>query len=167
MSIKYLPILFVVISSSLFAQNYDLNDLKNGQNEDKIIGRTSGLLSTSIDSVNSISSQQYRDSQRYSSSSDNSSSDYSSSSSSTSIQQSRASQNKTKSDTSGSDKVGLKRIGSNGKINGVSSSVAVCHSGERNVLYYKNGSWYHGLLGSMGRKYDSWSLEKLAMYLCE
>lgn len=61
----------------------------------------------------------------------------------------------------------ISRIDDNGKINGVQSSVVVCSSGARHVLYYKNGGWYHGSLGHMGDKYRAWSLEQVGNYACQ
>lgn len=61
----------------------------------------------------------------------------------------------------------VSRIEDNGKINGAQSWVAQCSNGSRHVIYYKNGTWYHGSLGHMGDRYNSWSKEDVAKYACE
>lgn len=58
-------------------------------------------------------------------------------------------------------------IENNGNINGVPSSVVQCSSGGRHVIYYKNGTWYHGSLGHMGDKYNNWSQGQVAEYVCK
>lgn len=61
---------------------------------------------------------------------------------------------------------GVSKIQSNGKISGASSYRVQCSSGSSHVIYKKNGTWYTGGGGHMGNKYNSWSTEKVAQYLC-
>lgn len=61
----------------------------------------------------------------------------------------------------------VSNISNNGQISGVNSSVVECSSGARHVLYYKSGTWYHGSLGHMGDRYNSWSLGQVAEYACK
>jgi hypothetical protein len=59
-----------------------------------------------------------------------------------------------------------KRIQSNGKISGVPSFRIECTDGSDHIIYKKNGSWFSGSLGHMGNKYNSWSKEDVAAYVC-
>jgi len=61
---------------------------------------------------------------------------------------------------------GVSRIVSNGNISGVPSYQVTCSSGSTHIIYHKNGSWYTGGSGHMGGKYDSWSANEVANYLC-
>lgn len=62
---------------------------------------------------------------------------------------------------------GVEKITDNGKLSGVPSHLVHCHSGTRHAVYYKNGTWYHGLYMELGRKFDSWSVGQLAEHLCK
>jgi len=62
---------------------------------------------------------------------------------------------------------GVERITDNGKLSGVPSHRVQCRSGGSHVIYYKNGTWYHGSWMGMGSKYDSWSVGQLAEHLCK
>ncbi len=62
---------------------------------------------------------------------------------------------------------GVERITDNGKLSGVPSHRVQCRSGSSHIVYYKNGTWYHGLLMGMGSKFDSWSVGQLAEHLCK
>ncbi|OJF68541.1 hypothetical protein BK026_06925 [Alteromonas sp. V450] len=61
---------------------------------------------------------------------------------------------------------GVSNIRSNGNISGVPSYLVECSSGSSYVIYKKNGTWYSGGIGHMGNKYDSWSKNDVAKYLC-
>lgn len=61
---------------------------------------------------------------------------------------------------------GVSSIRSNGNVSGVPSWQVQCSSGKTVIIYYKNGTWYTGGLGHMGNKYDSWSKERVADFLC-
>ena len=61
---------------------------------------------------------------------------------------------------------GVNNIRSNGSISGVSSYRVECSSGSSHIIYKKNGTWYTGGSGHMGNKYDSWSKNDVANYLC-
>lgn len=61
---------------------------------------------------------------------------------------------------------GVSKIQNNGKIGGASSYRVECTSGSSKVIYKKNGTWYTGGGGHMGNRYNSWSLEKVANYVC-
>ena len=61
---------------------------------------------------------------------------------------------------------GVSNIRSNGNISGVPSYLVECSSGSSYVIYKKNGTWYRGGIGHMGNKYDSWSKNDVAEYLC-
>ena len=61
---------------------------------------------------------------------------------------------------------GVSNIRSNGNISGVPSYLVECSSGSDYVIYKKNGTWYRGGSGHMGNKYDSWSANEVANYLC-
>jgi len=62
---------------------------------------------------------------------------------------------------------GVSRIVSNGNISGVPSWQVTCSSGSTHIIYKKNGTWYTGGLGHMGHKYDSWSRDDVAEYVCK
>jgi len=61
---------------------------------------------------------------------------------------------------------GVDRIRSNGNISGVPSYLVECTSGSDYVIYKKDGTWYRGSGGHMGNKYNSWSKNDIAEYLC-
>ena len=61
---------------------------------------------------------------------------------------------------------GVKKIVYNQEISGVPSYSVYCTSGSVVVIYKKNGTWSTGGLGAMGHKYDSWSREQIAEYVC-
>lgn len=61
---------------------------------------------------------------------------------------------------------GVSGIRSNGNVSGVPSWQVKCTSGSTTIIYKKNGSWYRGGSGHMGNRYDSWSKEQVANYLC-
>jgi len=61
---------------------------------------------------------------------------------------------------------GVSDIRSNGSISGVPSYLVECSSGSDYVIYKKNGTWYRGGSGHMGNKYNSWSKNEVANYLC-
>ena len=61
---------------------------------------------------------------------------------------------------------GVKNISSNGRVSGVTSYRVNCTGGSDYVIYEKSGSWRRGDIGSMGAKYNGWSKERLAEYLC-
>ncbi|WP_421265591.1 hypothetical protein [Aeromonas veronii] len=63
---------------------------------------------------------------------------------------------------------GVSRIVSNGEVEGVPSFRVECTSGSDYIIYKKNGStWYRGDIGHMGNKYDSWSTEEVAEFVCD
>lgn len=61
---------------------------------------------------------------------------------------------------------GVSKIQNNGKISGVASYRVECTSGSSKVIYKKNGTWYTGGGGHMGNKYNSWSVNQVANYVC-
>lgn len=61
---------------------------------------------------------------------------------------------------------GVSNIRSNGNVSGVPSYLVECSSGSDYVIYKKNGTWYRGGSGHMGNKYNSWSKNEVANYLC-
>ena len=61
---------------------------------------------------------------------------------------------------------GVSKIENNGTISGVPSYRVQCTSGSSHIIYQKNGTWYHGTLGDMGSKYNSWSTSQVAEYAC-
>ena len=61
---------------------------------------------------------------------------------------------------------GVSSVRSNGSINGASSYRIECSSGSHYIIYKKNGTWYRGGSGHMGNKYNSWSTNDVANYLC-
>jgi hypothetical protein len=61
---------------------------------------------------------------------------------------------------------GVSGVKSNGNISGVPSSQVTCTSGSSHIIYKKSGTWYHGSVGSMGNKYNSWSTDQVADYAC-
>ena len=61
----------------------------------------------------------------------------------------------------------VKSVKSNGTNDGVPSCLVTCTSGYDSAFLKKNGTWYHGLLGAMGSKYDSWSVEQVAAAICK
>ena len=60
----------------------------------------------------------------------------------------------------------VSNISSNGTVSGVPSQRIQCSGGSSYIVYYKNGTWYRGDSGHMGNKYDSWSVNQLADFLC-
>jgi len=66
----------------------------------------------------------------------------------------------------GTANAGVSNIKNNGSISGASSYRVECTSGSGYIIYKKNGTWYRGDIGHMGNKYNSWSTNKLASYLC-
>ena len=61
---------------------------------------------------------------------------------------------------------GVSQIRNNGSISGVSSYQVQCSSGNTVIIYKKNGTWYRGGSGHMGNKYNSWSRNEVANYVC-
>ena len=61
---------------------------------------------------------------------------------------------------------GVSKIQSNGKISGVPSYLVKCNSGSTTVIYKKGGTWYTGGGGHMGNRYNSWSVNDVADYVC-
>ncbi len=61
---------------------------------------------------------------------------------------------------------GVSGIKSNGKISGVPSYQVKCTSGSTYIIYKKNGTWYRGDIGHMGNKFNSWSRNEVANYVC-
>jgi len=61
---------------------------------------------------------------------------------------------------------GVRNIRSNGNVSGVPSYLVECSSGSDYIIYKKNGTWYRGGSGHMGNKYNSWSTNEVANYLC-
>ena len=61
---------------------------------------------------------------------------------------------------------GVSGIRSNGNISGVPSYQVQCSSGKTVIIYKKNGTWYTGGSGHMGHRYDSWSTNDVAEYVC-
>lgn len=61
---------------------------------------------------------------------------------------------------------GVSKIRSNGNISGVPSYQVQCTSGSTYIIYKKNGTWYKGGSGHMGNKYNSWSKNEVADYVC-
>ena len=62
---------------------------------------------------------------------------------------------------------GVSGINSNGSISGVPSYQVQCSSGRTVIIYKKNGTWYTGGSGHMGHRYDSWSTNDVAEYVCK
>ena len=62
---------------------------------------------------------------------------------------------------------GVSGINSNGRISGVPSYQVQCTSGRTVIIYKKNGTWYTGGSGHMGHRYDSWSTNDVAEYVCK
>lgn len=61
---------------------------------------------------------------------------------------------------------GVSHISSDGTVSGVPSQAVNCTSGSRYIIYRKGGAWYRGDIGHMGHKLDSWSVDRVASYLC-
>jgi len=61
---------------------------------------------------------------------------------------------------------GVSKIRSNGNISGVPSYQVTCSSGSTHIIYKTSNGWFTGRLGSMGHKYDSWSTNDVANYVC-
>lgn len=61
---------------------------------------------------------------------------------------------------------GVNKIRSNGYISGVQSYQVTCTSGSTYIIYKKSGTWYRGDIGHMGNKYNSWSTNDVASYVC-
>jgi hypothetical protein len=153
-----------ILSLHVSADTIKLSELTKGYNKSIHAGSTSGLVKTSVNSVNNISNKQYRDSQRYSSSSSSSSS-YSSSSSdsSTSNSSNRASER-----ASTSRSKGVKEIYNAGtKTKGFTNYRINCHSGRGKTVHKRsNGFWYDN--GSnMGESYRHLSKQDFGNKYCK
>lgn len=61
---------------------------------------------------------------------------------------------------------GVSNISSNGNVSGVQSWRVECSSGSSYIIYKKNGTWYRGDIGHMGNRYDSWSRDDVASFVC-
>lgn len=61
---------------------------------------------------------------------------------------------------------GVSNISGNGNVSGVPSWRVQCSGGSSYIIYQKNGTWYRGDIGHMGNKYDSWSVDQVADYVC-
>lgn len=61
---------------------------------------------------------------------------------------------------------GVSKIRSNGNISGVPSYQITCTSGETHIVYKKGGTWYKSG-HHMGNRYNSWSTQEVANYLCK
>lgn len=62
---------------------------------------------------------------------------------------------------------GVEKIRSNGKLSGVPSYQVTCSSGSTYIIYRKNETWYRGDMGHMGNKFDTYSKEEVAKYVCK
>ena len=62
---------------------------------------------------------------------------------------------------------GVERITDNGKLSDVPSHRVQCRSGSSHIIYYKNGTWYHGSYGHIGNGYNSWSAGQVGEYFCK
>jgi len=62
---------------------------------------------------------------------------------------------------------GVRNIQSNGQIGGVPSFYVSCQGGGTHIIYKKSGKWYHGSLGHMGGRFDSWSREDVGDHACK
>jgi len=62
---------------------------------------------------------------------------------------------------------GVKNIRSNGNISVVPSYLVECSSGSDYIIYKKNGTWFRGDIGHMGDKYNDWTKEEVAEYVCK
>lgn len=69
--------------------------------------------------------------------------------------------------TAASAMAGVSNISGNGTVSGASSQRIQCTGGSSYIVYYKNGTWYRGDIGHMGNKFDSWSVNQVADYLCK
>jgi hypothetical protein len=61
----------------------------------------------------------------------------------------------------------IKRIVSNGRINGAPSFRIECTGGSDHIIYHKDGTWYHGSRGHMGNKFNAWNKERVGNHLCK
>ena len=62
---------------------------------------------------------------------------------------------------------GVSGINNNGSISGVPSYQVQCSSGRTVIIYKKNGTCYTGGSGHMRHRYDSWSTQDVAEYVCK
>lgn len=62
---------------------------------------------------------------------------------------------------------GVERITDNGKLSGVPSHRVQCRSGSSHIIYYKNGTWWHGLYGHTGNELNSWSAGQVGEHFCK
>jgi len=91
----------------------------------------------------------------------------SSSSSSSSSANNTSNKNNRSANSAGNAYAGVSGIRSNGNISGVPSYQVQCSSGRTVIIYKKNGTWYTGGSGHMGHRYDSWSTNEVADYVCK
>lgn len=154
-----------IFSFHISADTINLSELTKGYNKSIYAGSTSGLVKTSVNSVNNIANKQYRDSQRYSSTASSSSS-YSSSSSDSS---SSRSSNRSSERVSTSRSTGVKEIYNTG---GKSSKGYIiykvkCHGGSGTSAYQDgNGWWKDGVGSNFGEKYRHSSKQDFANRYC-
>lgn len=164
MKIKPLYILSLCITFSLSAQDIRLSDLKKGGNADVYIGSTSGLVRSSVNSVNQIAQKQYRDSQRYSSSGyANSTTSSNSEPSSTSSSDSRPSSTKT------SSRTGVNEVYNGGYKSSDGHVIyrVKCNSGNSASAYKDSSGWWKDSGGSnYGERYRHLSTKQFAAKFC-
>ncbi|MGS2719581.1 hypothetical protein [Paraglaciecola aestuariivivens] len=147
-----------------FAKNINLNELTKGTNKTVYIGSTSGLVSTSVDSVNSMANKQYRDSQRYSNSS--SSSSYSDSNTSSSSSSSRSSSRSTSSSSSVSSR-GVKEVYNAGtKTKGFTNYRVNCKSRGGITVHKRSDGFWYNVTTKTGEKYRHLSAQDFAKKYC-
>ena len=61
---------------------------------------------------------------------------------------------------------GVSNISNNGNVSGVQSWRVECPSGSSYIIYKKSGTWYRGDIGHLGNRYDSWSRDDVASFVC-
>ena len=154
-----------IFSLHISADTINLSELTKGYNKSIYAGSTSGLVKTSVNSVNNIANKQYRDSQRYSSTTSSSSSYSSSSSDSSSSNSSdRASER-----ASTSRSTGVKEIYNTG---GKSSKGYIryrvnCHGGSGITAYKDGNGWWKDDVGSnLGERYRHLSKQDFGNKYC-
>lgn len=164
MNIKPSYLLSLCVAFSLSAQDIKLSDLKKGNNVDVYIGATSGLVRSSVNSVNQIAQKQYRDSQRYSSSShSNSTVSASSASSYSSSSSSRSSSSKP------SVRSGVKEVYDGGYKSSAGHIIyrVKCHNG-KSASAFKDGSGFWKDTGgsNYGERYRYSNEKQFAAKFC-
>lgn len=153
-----------VFSFNGISQTIQLSKLKKGTNQTVYVGATSGLVHASIDSVNNMADQQYRDNQGYSSSSSSSSA----SSSSSNTASSSGAARRSSSSSSASNSAGVKEIYNAGtKTKGYVNYRVKCKSGRATTVHKRSNGFWYNVGSNIGESYRHLSQQEFGKKYCQ